>query len=83
MSSQPDCNRSSVQVLLRALERNDQGNLTVLSRAVLRSTYDHLLLIRIGSCRVPLRSTSPGQIVGVGTVNGQQYAFLLTPQCTP
>jgi probable HAF family extracellular repeat protein len=24
-----------------------------------------------------------GQIVGVGTVNGQQHAFLLTPQCTP
>jgi probable HAF family extracellular repeat protein len=24
-----------------------------------------------------------GQIVGVGTVNGQQHAFLLTPQCLP
>jgi probable HAF family extracellular repeat protein len=24
-----------------------------------------------------------GQIVGVGTVNGTQHAFLLTPQCTP
>jgi probable HAF family extracellular repeat protein len=24
-----------------------------------------------------------GQIVGVGTVNAQQHAFLLTPQCTP
>lgn len=24
-----------------------------------------------------------GQIVGVGTVNGNQHAFLLTPQCTP
>lgn len=42
MSSQPDCNRSSVQLLLRALERNDRRNLPVLSKAVLRSTYDHL-----------------------------------------
>jgi len=24
-----------------------------------------------------------GQIVGVGTVNGKQHAFLLTPSCTP
>jgi len=24
-----------------------------------------------------------GQIIGVGTINGSQHAFLLTPQCTP
>jgi hypothetical protein len=42
MSSQPETNRSSVPLLLRALERNDQRNLPGLSKAVLYSTYDHL-----------------------------------------
>jgi hypothetical protein len=37
-----DSSHFSVQLLVQALERNDQTNLTVLAKSVLRSTYDHL-----------------------------------------
>jgi hypothetical protein len=37
-----DSSHFSVQLLVQALERNDQANLTVLAKSVLRSTYDHL-----------------------------------------
>lgn len=38
-----DSSHFSVQLLVQALERNDQTNLTILAKSVLRSTYDHLL----------------------------------------
>ena len=37
-----DSSHFSVQLLVQALEQNDQTNLTVLAKSVLRSTYDHL-----------------------------------------
>jgi hypothetical protein len=49
MDSQPnisiferDSSHFSVQLLVQALERNDQTNLSVLAKSVLRSVYDHL-----------------------------------------
>jgi hypothetical protein len=37
-----DRTRFSMVMLLHALEQNDQRNLSVLSKSVLRSIYDHL-----------------------------------------
>ena len=37
-----DSSHFSVQLLVQALERNDQTNLTVLAKSVLTSVYDHL-----------------------------------------
>ena len=41
-SFERDHTRFSMVMMLQALERNDQRNLPVLSKSVLRSVYDHL-----------------------------------------
>ena len=43
-----DSSRFSLQLLVQALERNDQTNLTVLAKSVLTSVYDHLFFNYVG-----------------------------------